>query len=238
MNNRINIAKILKNCPKGTWLYSLMYREVKLSRVEDDGLNYPIVVETKMGDFRSFTKDGRFNISYPEAECLLFPSSEMRDWSKLLWKKGDVLVSKDGKKECIFDEFINDSYVSFLGRHYLNCSDESNIEYKDDDIYLTEDFSLEVEDAAKCYINTIQERLGGKLNPENLEIESIKSKCGFKPFDRVLVRNSLNKNWSINLFSYYDKENEDFPYVCINGSYPYCIPYEGNEHLINTTKDY
>ena len=55
-----------------------------------------------------------------------------------------------------------------------------------------------------------------------------------KPFDKVLVRNSLNKKWSINLFSYYDKENEDFPFVCINGSYPYCIPYEGNEYLLGT----
>lgn len=238
MNNRINIAKILKNCPKGTWLYSLMYREVKLSRVEDDGLNYPIVVETKMGDFRSFTKDGRFNISYPEAECLLFPSSEMRDWSKLLWKKGDVLVSKDGKKECIFDKFVNDSYFSFLGRHYLNCSDKSNIDYEDSGVYLTEDFSLEVEDAAKCYINTIQERLGGKLNPESLEIESVKPKCEFKPFDKVLVRDDLSLNWRANLMSYYI-ENAEHPYVCIGGAYRYCIPYnEQTAHLIGTSDPY
>lgn len=60
-----------------------------------------------------------------------------------------------------------------------------------------------------------------------------------KPFDKVLVKNSLNKKWSINLFSYYDKDNKDFPFVCINGSYPYCIPYnEHTAHLLGATDPY
>ena len=60
-----------------------------------------------------------------------------------------------------------------------------------------------------------------------------------QPFDKVLVKNSLNKKWSINLFSYYDKDNKDFPFVCINGSYPYCIPYnEHTAHLLGATDPY
>lgn len=238
MNNRINIAKILKDSPRGMKLYSPIFGEVMLSLIHKDGDNFPIVVETMMGDTRSFTKDGRLHLRYPEAECLLFPSSIMRDWSKFSWKKGDVLVSKDGKKECIFKNFINNTFISFIGKHCLDCSDESSIKYKDVSIYLTEDFSLEVEDAAKCYINTIQERLGGKLNPESLEIESVKPKCEFKPFDKVLVRDDLSLNWRANLMSYYI-ENAEHPYVCIGGAYRYCLPYnEQTAHLIGTSDPY
>ena len=62
-----------------------------------------------------------------------------------------------------------------------------------------------------------------------------------KPFDKVLVKDSIDEKWKISLFSYYDEETQYFPYVCISGRYVCCIPYEGNEHLLNTTntpKDY
>nr|DAD59163.1 MAG TPA: hypothetical protein [Bacteriophage sp.] len=57
----------------------------------------------------------------------------------------------------------------------------------------------------------------------------------FKPFDKVLVKNESNQEWSINLFSYYDKEDKEHPYVCINECYSYCIPYEGNEYFVGKT---
>lgn len=57
----------------------------------------------------------------------------------------------------------------------------------------------------------------------------------FKQFDKVLVRNATNEKWSINLFSYYNEENKYFPYVCLDDSYIYCIPYEGNEYVLGTT---
>lgn len=63
----------------------------------------------------------------------------------------------------------------------------------------------------------------------------------FKPFDKVLVRDAMTNKWLLNLFSCYDGEDKYYPYVCINGRYGCCIPYEGNEYLLNTTntpKDY
>lgn len=57
----------------------------------------------------------------------------------------------------------------------------------------------------------------------------------FKPFEKVLVRDDANKIWSIGLFFYYDEEDENFPYVCMDIRYCYCIPYEGNEYLLGTT---
>ena len=235
MNNKIDIAEILKDYPKETKLYSSLLGNVTLEKV-DTNSTVPIEVIDSLNNYNCFFKTGLY-YNRANAECLLFPSSEMRDWSKLSWKKGDILVCKDGKVECIFVEFIGNNYTSFKGVHCLDCTDENNFKYENEGIYLTKDYSLEVEDAAKCYINTIEERLGGKLNPKTLNIEPIKSKCEFKPFDRVLVRNGAILPWKAEFFSSYDPNN-GFPYSCIGNRYIYCIPYEGNEHLINTTKDY
>jgi hypothetical protein len=64
----------------------------------------------------------------------------------------------------------------------------------------------------------------------------------FKSFDKVLVRDGIDKKWIPSIFCCYEDEvDKDFPYVCLNGRYGHCIPYEGNEHLLNTTntpKDY
>ena len=59
----------------------------------------------------------------------------------------------------------------------------------------------------------------------------------FKPFDKVLVRDYIDEKWILSIFGCYEDEvDADLPYVCLNGRYRYCIPYEGNEHLLNTPK--
>lgn len=60
----------------------------------------------------------------------------------------------------------------------------------------------------------------------------------FKPFDKVLVRDSRDEEWKINLYSNYHKKNKNHKYEVLDGVYyKYCIPFEGNEHLLNTTDD-
>ncbi len=59
----------------------------------------------------------------------------------------------------------------------------------------------------------------------------------FKPFDRVLVRDYENKNWMPRFFEKYSN-SKDYHFRCMNGSsWKYCIPYEGNEHLLGTSND-
>ena len=82
MNGNINLVEILKDCPKGTILYSPLAGEVEFYDIEVNG-NLPIRVMLK-GDLNTtfwFTKDGR-HYDYPDGECTLFPSKEQRDWSK------------------------------------------------------------------------------------------------------------------------------------------------------------
>ena len=68
-------------------------------------------------------------------------------------------------------------------------------------------------------------------NKFNLSVNTL------KPFDKVLVRDYINEKWIASIFGCYEDEvDADFPYVCLNGRYCYCIPYEGNEYLLNTSK--
>lgn len=55
----------------------------------------------------------------------------------------------------------------------------------------------------------------------------------FKPFDKVLVRYNSDSTWICDLYSHYSKKNEK--YCCVGGFCEYCLPYEGNEHLLGTT---
>ena len=195
---------------------------------------------------------------------------------------------------------------------------------------VTEEFTLETEDAAKTYISSIEKRLGGKLNRETLEIEkpekltfeigklyvfreededgeltiigkligknesedtlsfgnqyeienekfvtdqafdlrisvheelreatedeaiTFHSACSlwekrkvqppFKPFDKVLVRNTELEKWQPAFFVIFrGGEESDWRYKVLTihrgkvADYTVCIPYEGNEHLVFTS---
>lgn len=74
----MNIAEILKKCPKGTKLYSPIFGEVNLVCVN----KYSITCSTDYYHDEHFQSDGKYIANYPDAECMLFPSREQRDWSK------------------------------------------------------------------------------------------------------------------------------------------------------------
>ena len=87
MNENLNLIEILKNCSKGTKLYSPIYGDVEFVCVlQNEGVEYPI--QTKISDdaLDGFTKDGRMFAEY-KGECMLFPSREDRNWSKFKPKK-------------------------------------------------------------------------------------------------------------------------------------------------------
>lgn len=80
MNENLNLVEILKDCPKGTKLYSPVLGEVDFVRISDDDISFPIRVRVKYGMY-TFSSQGRF-CNIEQGECLLFPSKEQRDWSK------------------------------------------------------------------------------------------------------------------------------------------------------------
>ena len=185
MEEKINIVEILKDKPQGTKLYSSACGKCKLEEVDDKSFKISFY-NSKFGFMHGgegyLDKKGKL---YDDGECVVFPSKEMRDWSKFQWKKGDVLVSNDGGTEVIFDKWYDDTYTNFFSKHYLNSEDENNIKYNEAFLCTTERYSLEDKDTAQTYINTIEKRLGGKLNLDTLEIE--KTQPEFKDGDIVCI---------------------------------------------------
>lgn len=59
-----------------------------------------------------------------------------------------------------------------------------------------------------------------------------------KPFEsRVLVRDNKSQKWSPAIWGFYDPDARDYQYKLVGIIARYCIPYEGNEHLLGTTDD-
>ena len=88
---RINIAELLKDCPKGMELYSTLCGACKL-----DGVIQGIIhVRTNSNMLIALYSNGRY---IQDGECVLFPSKEKRDWSTFQrpFKDGDVAVTKEG----------------------------------------------------------------------------------------------------------------------------------------------
>lgn len=326
METKINIATILKDKPKGTKLYSTVHGNCNFVSLGNEVFQIKFCT-SKFG----VTQSGectliKFGNMFDGGECIIFPSKEMRDWSKFSWKRGDVLIDNYRKRKVFFCNWVNDNYTKFVGCHCVFTKTEGVEPYAYDEgtIYNTKDFNcIKDENSIQCYINSIEKLLRGKLNLETLEIEKqpefkdgdvitiiphigdkliylfkaeddekyyghafldgniaivnedsycqkdfctaclstdeekqqlfkalakngkvwipekkqivdLKPKWTLKPFDKVLVRDSKASKWRANLFSH---KNIDEPYYCVYASWNYCIPYEGNEHLLGTTKD-
>lgn len=80
MNENIDLTKILDRCPVGTKLYSTTHGIVTLQTVEKN----KIIVSDYRYCTIDYSKEGRYcpHIYGETGECTLFPSREVRDWSK------------------------------------------------------------------------------------------------------------------------------------------------------------
>lgn len=79
------------------------------------------------------------------------------------------------------------------------------------------------------------EKEGKAWDAEKKQFVDIKKEHQFKPFEKVLVRDSIDDVWRASFFSHI-KEN-DGRYVTTCVTWKFCIPYIGNESLLGTTKD-
>ena len=166
MEQKLNIAEILKNKPKGTKLHSSVYGDVKLELITEEDSKYPVItmVNAVCGiEYISFTENGLHYEGYPGAELALFPSSKMRDWSKFAWKKGDVLTNSSGFK-VFFDKWVNEDYTKFLGK--IKVLGDSHYYYYDTAYYV-----LASKKEALEFIKSVEEINNGKPNLKTLEIE-------------------------------------------------------------------
>lgn len=78
----MNILEIIKKAPKDHVYYCTVFGYCNCSGSDDD--EYPIkcdiLSDTDRGTMSLLTKDGKFIEDTPDAECVLFPSRDNRDW--------------------------------------------------------------------------------------------------------------------------------------------------------------
>lgn len=185
METKINIAEILKDKPQGIKLYADAFGELSIEEIcTEDELG--ITLLDKEGDELYFYNDGKYNT---HGEPILVPSKSMRDWRKFAWEKGDILLSKDNDVYIIFEKFEDDAYTKFKGKHYLWKKFDEEDYSKEESQMLTSLFEKVNDYEVQTYINAIEERLGGKLNRETLEIE--KAQHEFKDGDIITFKDRI-----------------------------------------------
>ena len=177
----MNIAEILKYCPEGTKLYSLVDGEVTLKRIDDT--KYPIeVITNNIYRSNSYTKDGLFyNTSF--GECVLFPSIDQRDWNKfrIPVKKGDIMMQIDGTLPFIASgEITIDNYPKFI----CGITDCGNFKISNNDYGWTDEFYIPASEEAKKELFNKMKEAGYRWNADTLELEKIESQ--FKEGDVVV----------------------------------------------------
>ena len=138
MNENIDLTEILKDCPKGTKLYSTVYGVVRFDEIDKDK-TYPISLYTNTACIFNVTSDGRLAKNY-NGECTLFPSKEQRDWSKFKapWYKKEKFDPKNLKpfdrvlgRDCnnhiwkcdLFSHITGQDYFPYkcVGKSYKYC---------------------------------------------------------------------------------------------------------------------
>lgn len=193
----MNIAEILKHCPKGTKLYSPAYGKVNFIEVTSP-LTIKIKLSKLFGDnIKYFFNNGSINIV--DGECMLFPTKEQRNWDKfrLPVKRGDIMMNIEG--ECPFIatgemDGIAPKYIcgiDSLGRFQPNLFNRG----------WTSDFYIPASEEAKKELFDIMKEAGYKWNADTLELEKIKPK--FKEGD-ILINKNTNTLYLYNSNTFID----------------------------------
>ena len=234
MGNKINIAEILRDCPKGTKLYSPLFGKCEYIGV--DNSKHPIAIKAQRTDStitQTFMKDGRYFEGFEDTDTMIFPSVEMRSWDKF-FKRGDVVFNEYSGLVAVFDGWVSDDYTEF--NTTINLIERGDF-WGEEEVCDTECFTKVTDEKRAEFIAAAEKHYGGKYNPETLQVEPIKvaePKCPFEPFQKVLVRDDSDDKWKADYFSHYDEDDSSLPYCCVGENYKVCVAYEGNEHLLGT----
>ena len=161
MEQKLNIAEILKDKPVELKLYSSTFGYIKFNGVHKDKVYF----SSEDTNIHSVKPNGKM---YDSGECIIFPSKKMRDWSKFSWKKGDVLTNSSGFK-VFFDKWVNEDYTKFLGK--IKVLGDSHYYYYDTAYYI-----LASKKEALEFIKSVEEINNGKPNLEISKIEKTQPK--------------------------------------------------------------
>ena len=198
--------------------------------IDDYGYNGTDLCDKTNGIYIGYTAEDEYHLFTPK------------------FKVGDKVVSVYGGMVL---EIVNTDNDSYICTRTSKQTYEVYIKYSEEDKYKLFVPKFKVGDKI-CYklgqrvieIKKIKNdsyltKNGGDIRFEDENLYYLVKPSEFKPFDKVLVKyeNNPEEIWECDIFSCYcPEQDKDYPFHCIGGRYDICIPYEGNEHLIGTTK--
>ena len=196
MNEKINIVEILKDCPKGTKLYSPLCGECRVIKIYDS-LGFDVINGTD--DVFNFSYDGRYNLM---GECCIFPSKDQKDWSKFQkpFKDGDILVYTGCYKN-IFIYRNKENEPNYSTSFYVACNDSPihnfliynkytliALNENSDVRFATEEEKQKLFDAIKAN--------GYKWNTETKTLEKL-VEPKFKVGDEIVKKNGISNSFIV-----------------------------------------
>ncbi len=133
MDEYIDLCKILKDCPKGTALYSTVYGKVLFQEINIHNVLAPIRLNTERdGIYFRVSSTGQHDGNL-HGECTLFPDKKQRDW--LQWKcpksktkedlcPGSLVLVRDknfDNSEFILAVYYKEGYVNLSNTAIDDC---------------------------------------------------------------------------------------------------------------------
>lgn len=227
----INLANILKYCPRGTKLYSPVFGEVIFNAVSSTNIELTAKLDNENPVPIAFNHDGTLLLNFSNTECMLFPSKDQRDWNKfrIPTKKGDVIMF-NGQVPCLVTGDYSQDIKNWV------CGLLEDDDFCTNIIHPSEWNARFYTFATKEVKNKLfkaMDKAGYTWDGETLKK---KKKPQFKPFEKVLTRDSESEKWGCTFYSHIEPSGI-YNYVTTSGMYAMCIPFEGNEHLVGTTKN-
>lgn len=110
----MNIAEILKDCPKGTRLYSPAFGDVYFQRVRND----LIEVTSDCAVSHEFFPNGSYSL---KGECVLFPSKEQRNWNKFGMTNQESKHQFEPFDKVLVRDYDSDKWVCDIFSHIDDC---------------------------------------------------------------------------------------------------------------------
>lgn len=195
MEKEINIADLLKDCPKGMELYSTIFGTVYFEGVRDTGHAVLIDITTVCNTEYQFYPDGKFNTYYTASEMTLFPSKDVRTWEGIEapFKDGDIVATDDGIFTAIVGK-VAVCEVEDLYNHDEEYDTYCHIYYEEDDdkaYFIADDTPLRfdrlaTEEEKERLFQAIKDN-GYQWNAEAKTLEKL-VELKFKVGDRIMSK--------------------------------------------------
>ena len=241
MENKINIAELLKDCPKDMELDCTKYSNVYFLGIDDckKEPKIKLKIETSGTWCSELTLDkyGKES-SHPNAKCLIFPKDKTT-WEGFVppckFTDGDVLTN--GDTIYIYNGIEE---LSPYPSHYVYVIADKNGLFASNTSTKSYGSRFATEEEKQILFDAIKAN-GYKWNEETKTLEKLIFNkfniVNFKPFDKVLVRDHNDCIWRADFYSHYEG-GQKYWCVCVGDAYTQCIPYnKETANLLGTDHD-